>query len=270
MAAEAGIGLGIGVTVGRLEVTEDLLEENVAGIAINHAARLAFMDANQCRIAVDEEVVGYAIDAGRPFSTESFGGQESGKVKLTQLRFRWLKRLTPQLGEAPFSETDDLLAHIVVYDIVQFSQMEQRDLVQSVEDLRHAVRRSLESTGLARWADVDELAYAPAGDGGVIVFGPERGRAAWSFVKALLAHTADRVSVRLGIATGIVIVVGKNLPVGKGVIRADFLSGLAEVGHPCVSSQFWRSLDNHEKEGWSTTSVPEDVDCLRIQSPNFR
>src|SRR4051812_12975375 len=35
--AAGGVGLGLGVTVGRIEVTQDLLEENVAGMAINQA-----------------------------------------------------------------------------------------------------------------------------------------------------------------------------------------------------------------------------------------
>src|SRR4051812_37571702 len=54
-AAAGGVRLGVGVTVGRIEVTEDLLERNVAGMAINQAARLAFLDENEGRIAVDEE-----------------------------------------------------------------------------------------------------------------------------------------------------------------------------------------------------------------------
>jgi hypothetical protein len=99
----------------------------------------------------------------------------------------------------------------------------------------------------------------------VVVFGPERSRAAWSFAKALLEHTADRVSVRLGIASGIVVVVGGNRPVGKGVLRADRLSGLAEVGQPCVSQRFWRSLDDHERGDWSSTPVLEDAEALKVQ-----
>src|SRR5262245_9522661 len=42
-AAAGGVPLGVGVTVGRIELTADLLEQNVAGMAINHAARLAFL-----------------------------------------------------------------------------------------------------------------------------------------------------------------------------------------------------------------------------------
>jgi hypothetical protein len=63
-AAAAGVGLGIGVTVGPIEPTRDLLEDNVAGIAINQAARLAFLEGNDGCIAVDEEVVRLAVRAG--------------------------------------------------------------------------------------------------------------------------------------------------------------------------------------------------------------
>jgi hypothetical protein len=38
-AAEGGVRLAVGVTSGRVEQTEDVLEHNVAGIAINRAAR---------------------------------------------------------------------------------------------------------------------------------------------------------------------------------------------------------------------------------------
>ena len=93
-AAAAGVGLGIGVTVGRIEVTQDLLEENVAGMAINHAARLAFLEGNEGRIAVDDEVIGDAVDAG-PFTVASFSSLQAGKVKRTELRYRWLERPSP-------------------------------------------------------------------------------------------------------------------------------------------------------------------------------
>ena len=263
-AAAGGVRLGMGVTVGRIEVTEDLLEKNVAGMAINHAARLAFLDGNEGRIAVDEEVVEDATDAG-PFTVASFSSPQAGRVKQTELRYRWLERPSLTVAEAPSSQVPDTLAQVVVYDITRFSELPQRDLVRSVEDLKHAVRRSLESAGLAGWVDGGGLWYAPAGDGGVVVFGPERGRAAWSFAQALLAHTADRVPVRVGIASGVVVVVDKNLPVGKGVLRADRLSGLAEVGQPCVSQRFWKSLDDHEKEDWLSNPVPEDAEAFKIQ-----
>jgi class 3 adenylate cyclase len=263
-AAAGGVRLGVGITVGRIEVTQDLLEENLAGMAINHAARLAFLDGNEGCIAVDEEVVGDATDAG-PFTAASFSSPQAGKVKRTELRYRWLERPSPSIAEVPSSQVSDTLAQVVVYDIVRFSEMPQRDLVRAVEDLRHAVRRSLESAGLVRWTDGDDLWYAPAGDGGVVVFGPERGRAVWSFVQALLAHTADRVPVRVGIASGIVVVVGENLPVGKGVLRADRLSGLAEVGQPCVSQRFWKLLDDHEKENWLSEPMSEDTEALKVR-----
>jgi hypothetical protein len=63
----------------------------------------------------------------------------------------------------------------------------------------------------------------------------------------------------------VVVVVGKNLPVGKGVLRADRLSGQAEVGQPCVSQRFWKSLDDHEKEDWLSNPIPEDAEVLKVQ-----
>jgi class 3 adenylate cyclase len=263
-AATGGVQLGMGVTVGRIEVTEDLLKQNVAGMAINHAARLAFLDGNDGRIAVDEEVVSDATDAGQPYTSDAFSTIQSGKVKRTELHYHWLERPAPAVATAPSSQVPETLAQVVVYDIARFSEKPQRDLVSSVEDLRHAVRRSLESTGLARWTDAGGLWYAPAGDGGVIVFGPERSRAAWSFAQALLAHTADRVPIRIGIASGIVVVVDKNLPVGKGVLQADRLSGLAEVGQPCVSKRFWKSLEDYEKRDCIVNSIPEDDEAFKV------
>jgi hypothetical protein len=99
-AAAAGVGLGIGITVGRIEAVQDLVEDNVAGMAINHTARLAFLEGNEGRIAVDEEVVEDATDAG-PFTAASFSNPQFGKVKQTELHYRWLERPSPTVAEVP-------------------------------------------------------------------------------------------------------------------------------------------------------------------------
>jgi class 3 adenylate cyclase len=264
-AAAAGARLGMGVTLGPLVNTQDVHDTNVAGVAINHAARLAFLDQNTDKIALDVNVAKHAIDNGCLKLGTDLGDEECGEVKQTALRYRWLKCAELTFAEMPATAVKGTVAHVVVYDIVAFSKMTQREMVNSVEALRRDVEQSRQAAaGLADWADTNGLWYAPAGDGGVVVFGPERNRVAWSFAKELLAITTDRLKIRIGIATGQVVVVGKNLPVGKGVLVGDELSGLAEVGRPRVNKEFWNLLDPHETEAWLTSEVP-GKDCFRIQ-----
>ena len=98
--------------------------------------------------------------------------------------------------------------------------------------------------------------YAPAGDGGALVFRDGLGQSAWTFVKAMLDHMTGRVQVRIGVTTGQVTVIEQNLPVGTGIFEADELASAATVGKPCVSSRFWnQTLLPGDRSGWTAVSI---------------
>ena len=63
------------------------------------------------------------------------------------------------------------------------------------------------------------LWYAPAGDGGALVFlpGGGGGAAALGVAEKLAALCRDYVELRVAVATGLIAVVGDALPVGTGI-----------------------------------------------------
>jgi hypothetical protein len=271
-SAARGVWLGIGVARGRIESTQDLLEHNIAGTVVNRAARLAHLDGGTGRIALDKRVAEAAVEAS-PDYKKAFPAQPiEGKVKRSVLHYHWLPSDLPkfQHGTRPVQPPESETAHVVVYDIAGFSDLEQSDLVDVVERLSHAVRRALQR------AHVDDphqaqaagrLWYAPAGDGGVIVFHADQsgGRAAWGFATALLDHTHERVPVRVGLTTGEVVVLKDNLPVGKGVFDADHFSGLPETGEICCGAGFWNdTLEKEDRRGWTARKVPGDEKALLL------
>ncbi len=61
MCAKGHVRLSIGVSDGRLEAVTDVNQVNVVGTAINYAARLAFLEGGEGRIAVNEFTADQAI-----------------------------------------------------------------------------------------------------------------------------------------------------------------------------------------------------------------
>jgi len=264
-AAAVGVRVAIGVACGKLESTEDILEHNIAGVAVNRAARLAHLNGGAGRIAVDEEVVQDAKNASQDFR-DSFAELETGKVKNSELRYSWLNCEPPEIrplargNQTAGSET----VHIVVYDIAGYSKLEER-LLKSVANLRGAVLKALRVVGVdAPHNAKDRLWYAPAGDGGVVVFRSHE--TAWAFARTLRAEaTGWQSPIRIGITTGTVIVLG-GLPVGHGIIEADELSGLPVTGEICASRRFWeRTLEPSERRGWVAQAHSSDSEAFLLR-----
>ena len=273
--AKAGVRLAIGVAGGRVEQTQDLTRNNIAGTVVNIAARLAHLEGGGGRVAVDEITFEEASRAVARYSKKAFGNLQEGEVKRTKLRYFWLEYHAPLTDHPPlprhYHEAET--AHIVAYDVVRFSDNEIRDLVQVVEDLNHAVRRALGAAGGQHLIEGNNLWYAPAGDGGVLVFRADRGsgsRAAWSFANSLLNHTNERISLRVGLTSGPIVVLKGDLPVGSGIMLSDRLCGLAEAGKVCVSRRFWENvLERADKFGWHVQPVPSSEDALIVHRESF-
>ncbi len=261
-SAKRGVPVGVGVTFGEMEETADLIEANQAGTVINRAARLAFLEHNERRIALDDEVADDALDIGR-LSDADVSPRTEGQVKRTKVVYRYLTRPEPELGKAHVIPVEGIKANVVVYDIEKFSEMTPRNMVRTIESLKSEVRRAMAAISAATLQRGRDYWYAPAGDGGVIVFDARHHRPAWTFAQALLRNAAD-IPIRIGLASGIVVAVGDHLPVGKAILHADHLSSLAEPGRPCVSPQFWNALDEREAAEFEAVPHKKDPEALVI------
>ncbi len=251
---ERAITLAMGISDGRLEPVRDLEQENLVGTAINYAARLAFFPDGIGRIAVKEDVAIQARNSGCD-EDEWFGAKERGRVKTTNLSFRWLqrdreRRIPSRREQRPRDDANSRVVHVAVYDLKGYSGLSDEDQLELFKRLHSVVRDALE---LAR-ADLGTRDwYSPAGDGGAVVFG-ESPRALWSFARALASYARRaKLELRIGVDRGEICVL-KNFgrkPVGTPVIRADYLSSIAEIGGICLSNGYadlLKAVDYDEAE----------------------
>ncbi len=260
-AASAGVGLAIGIASGRVVKTEDVPGDNVAGVAVNRAARLAHLDRSDGKIAVEEEVVHDHL-VNRRENAKLFGRKPlTGTVKHTELEYRWLKVKREAVRELRLGSNapNPKLAHIVVYDIVGFSKL-------GIEELREAVGRMQEAVQgafLAIGRNAGEgFWYAPAGDGGVVVF--EELHVAWTFAKEFRKRAEGTISARVGVATGQVVVLD-SLPVGSGIIQADAMSALPGIAQICVSKRFWKDLGTSFQAGWDSVVHSKNANAFVLR-----
>ena len=241
-AATGGVRLAIGITVGQLKEVQDLVGKNLVGSPINLAARLAAMPDSECRIVVvaakrdaagrkvvsDYEDAFDAITQNSRVADFKFDGPFRGKVKKTEFDYYRSGYSPKSYGSLPQGgQPSEFDAHIVVYDLVAFSGQGSGKQWDAVTRLTDRVAEVLHSIGGLDRAKKGQLWYAPAGDGGVLVFSAEEkgGSAAFFFAQKLADHCSPDLEIRLGVATGIVAVVKGQLPVGPGILGADKLSG---------------------------------------------
>jgi class 3 adenylate cyclase len=264
-AARKGVTLAIGVACGRVERTLDLREHNVAGVVVNRSARLAHLPKGSGKIVVEPHVADDAIKTAAVYRN-AFSEVEESQVKKTKLSFRWFSTDPTELGKlGKLRRTITSVAvHTVIYDIVGFSASDLADLRGLVEKLRQCVSEALRALGVSdpRTAE-DRFWYAPAGDGGVIVF--RIGSEAWTFAKGLRDQAKhSKLPIRIGIATGAVVALD-GLPLGQGVFEADAISALPPKGEIAASGRFWNGfLQPAEKRGW-TASPLESRDVPDIE-----
>jgi class 3 adenylate cyclase len=255
-AAKKGVRLAIGIAWGRVERTQDLREHNVAGVVVNRAARLAHLPDGEGKIVVERHVASDAIGTDAVYET-GFSKVEEDQVKKTKLSFQWFSTDPTTLGSLGKlrGSVTDVVVHTVVYDIVGFSASDLEGLRDLVERLRRCVSEALRALGVSdpRTAE-NRFWYAPAGDGGVIVF--RIGSEAWTFAKGLRDQANyARLPLRIGIATAPVVALD-DLPVGRGVFEADAISALPPKGEIAASSRFWNEvLQPAEKRSWIANSL---------------
>ena len=247
-AGQLGVALTVGIDYGRVTGTRDVFAWNVAGDPINTAARLAFLPKNpKWRVACSSTVHGFL--SGQDLK---FGRETRQNVKRTQLLYRWLHHGCKVSAGRQDSDHEADIAHVVVYDLAGYSESTESEQAISVETLSRFVRESLDAAGgLELLVDSDERWYAPAGDGGVLAFRDRGGpRAAWGFAKYLKNVCREKVSVRIGIATGSVIILDRDYPIGPAVLEADELSALPETGGVSCNGTYWNLPTTVDREGW--------------------
>jgi rhodanese-related sulfurtransferase len=272
-AAKRGVGLDIGVAVGNVEPSDDLGWVGFAGPAISTAARLANLkDADQ-GVAVDARV--YEDAQGHSASRRyTFGEEKQGKVKRTELIYRKLPvDLGSKRSEPPKVTYDGpKSAHVVVFDLAQFSEQDADGQWEVVKKLMRRVNEVAQALSLSGLIERGRLWSAPAGDGGALVFSTEDTGASKAFLAAerLATLCSDYVNLRVAVNTGLVVVIEGGLPVGTGLLRADVLCGYPKAGQICVSKRFWGDeLPAKERTGWKIIPVASDAQALVVVRRNL-
>lgn len=248
--ADFGVALAIGISSGDSEGWHDLRSDNLAGAAINTAARLAFLPGSVGRIAIDEKVY-RALVASQV--SDHFDGPHHGAVKKTSLTYHWIGE--PIHSDAEIGHDDSIhptsaTDHIVVYDIAGYSELPRDGMIRLAEQLTKVVETSLADVG--RSSKSNDLWYQPAGDGGVIVFRSNADgarRVPLNFARHLLVSAErSQIPIRIGLHEGEVTVLENELPVGIGILQTDHLSTLSPSGGLCISNDFWNELSEFDQE----------------------
>lgn len=263
--AARGVHLAIGITVGRLEKVESFGEWNLNGPEISHAARLAALDKAAERVVVSVPVF-QAASVHSTYASHRFEGPLTGKVKRTNLRYYLLLHTVSRYGPPqPSPKHRSFDAHVVVFDIARFSEKDADTQWSLVTELRRRVEDELQPLHGTDRAKAGQLWYAPAGDGGVLVFSTDSagGKAALRLAQGLADACRPQIEIRLGIATGSVVVLPGQLPVGTGVLEADKLCGFPASWQICVNRAFWEPLRD-STPAWRTAPVTDEPDALLL------
>src|SRR5262249_37727472 len=89
--------------------------------------------------------------------------------------------------------------NVLLYDIERFSELPEQEQRQVVERLAVAVQETEVTVGHKLDHNPD-IWYAPAGDGGTLIFRAHLSAAAWTFATALQRQaTRDGLNLRLGL-----------------------------------------------------------------------
>jgi tetratricopeptide (TPR) repeat protein len=268
-ATAAGIRIATGIHTGPLARVADVIGHNLAGSALNRAARLAALAEAVGHVAASQALVAAAQEGVEQTRNSFFGELRQARVKHTEVEFRLLlgERFTQpeQLTASPVTEEySSQEMYAVVYDLARFSKLDDDQQRAAVEKLAAAVQEAETTLGRDLRADT-EVRYAPAGDGGAVIFSSRLTAAAWTFAADLCRQAAEHsLDLRIGVAAGQMVDRPEMVPVGPAVLAADRASAGAESGGLCVTGDFWERLRPHDRSGWETQAVPVAVDLMQV------
>jgi hypothetical protein len=157
-------------------------------------------------------------------------------------------------------------SHVIVYDLVGFSSKDQDEQWEEVKTLTKKVKELLEVLFAVKRLEENQMWYAPAGDGGVIIFTKHcgGGSAAWLFARELAQRADPNLAIRLGISYGRVVIVESAPPVGPAILEADRLSSYPKSRQICVSRFFWDKRGDDETRGWGAKPSRLDPAALLL------
>ncbi len=253
-ACKHGVRLAVGVAAeARIAEVRDVDRKNVIGPTINMAARLAFHPDGVGQVLATPSVADAAQLEAASYR-DCFGPLHKDAVKRTPVQFRALMRQVGSLPGPPQAAEQLASVSAVVYDIQDYSSLDLDDQRNTFETLNREVVEQLQAVGATDIMRSNLLWYAPAGDGGGMLFDSGRADAAWTFARSLCNACKGRVPIRIGIATGTVAVLARGLPVGGAILIADALSSYPPAGEICVSRTFWNGRSASVRKQWQPVS----------------
>ena len=277
-AAGRGVHLAVGIDQGRLGRVRDLGHENLIGPPINVAARLAAIaEKSGCSIVVTPRAKKTLCDAvGKYRELFSDDPQKASGKRDEVFLYHEFPHDRPALGELADCDTEPEIVHALVYDVARFSAMSPGEAWAVLTHLREKVVGILGRTGGLAHFEANGAWYAPAGDGGVLVFSNRvTGDTALDVAEKLAVACRGTEDIRIGLAGGTAVIIDDNLPVGSGILRADHLSALPATGYICVDRTFWEDRQPADKKRWTVRDHEgddeheKDTDALLVFPPGI-
>lgn len=265
-----GVTTAIGVTRGTVFDTRDAVELNVAGTAINKAARIAYHKHAERRIGVEQAAVKEACTAHGKYR-DVLATLEWIEVKETKIEMAWAKgaewvqRVATSCSTCTGDGYNAQDAYAIVYDVVGYSKRSDEEQIDIGHKLSSVVAKAARDAGAELGHD-EWVWYAPTGDGGALVFGADHGEASFTFATALAKHADATIPLRIGIDTGQAFVRGKKrLPVGPVVFRADALSSAGKVAPLCAGDAYWNeTLSDVDRKSWAVVKAAPEIQAVHV------
>ena len=192
-------------------------------------------------------------------------------MKRTQLTYSLI--ITPEFKQPPELAIPVVAAahkpkdmYVLLYDLARFSELPEEEQHQMVERLTDVVRETQVTVG-RNFRGETGIWYAPAGDGGALIFQTHLSALVWTFAVALRSQAArSGLDLHLGMHIGQMVMRPNDVPVGPAVLTADRASAKVPTGNLGVSRVFWEALRAQDREGWQVQPIEDAPDLLQVST----
>ena len=134
-----------------------------------------------------------------------------------------------------------------------------------VERLTDVVRETQVTVG-RNFRGETGIWYAPAGDGGALIFQTHLSALVWTFAVALGTRPHAVAWTCTLVCTSARSYVTQRCPVGPAVLTADRASAKVPTGNLGVSRVFWEALRAQDREGWPVQPIEDAPDLLQVST----